>query len=145
MGDADVPPDVPTDLVALLRSVCADLPEAYEEAAWTGVRWRVRGRTFAHVLTIADGWPPVYARAAGTGGPCCVLTFRAAGDELVALRSGGAPFFAPPWRSDEVGLVLDGSVDDDEVRELVVESYRVLAPQRLRRAMTPPDPPPDDE
>lgn len=128
MGDADVP----TEIVARLRAICLGLPEAYEEVAWTGVRWRVRGRTFAHVLTIADGWPPAYARAAGTDGPCCVLMFRAAGDELDALRNGGAPFFAPPWRSDEVGMVVAGPVDDDELRELLTESYRALAPPRLR-------------
>jgi hypothetical protein len=128
MGDADVP----TEIVARLCAICLGLPEAYEEVAWTGVRWRVRGRTFAHVLTIADGWPPAYARAAGTDGPCCVLMFRAAGDELDALRHGGAPFFAPPWRSDEVGMVVAGPVDDDELRELLTESYRALAPPRLR-------------
>jgi hypothetical protein len=35
------------------------------------------------------------------------------------------------WFSDLVGLRLDGTVDWDEVNELVTESYRVLAPKAL--------------
>ena len=125
----------PTDVVPLLldglRARCLRLPEAYEERAWVGVRWRVRGRTFAHVLTIANGWPPAYARAAGTGGPATVLTFRSAGPELDVLSGTGSPFFRTPWRPDEVGLLLAAAVDWDEVTELLTESYCALAPRKL--------------
>ena len=48
------------------------LPEAYEEQAWVGTRWRVGTRTFAHVLAVDSGWPPAYARAAGSDGPLTV-------------------------------------------------------------------------
>jgi hypothetical protein len=51
-------PDVPPETVAKLRSVCIGLPEAYEEEAWVGTRWRIRKRTFAHVLMADSGWPP---------------------------------------------------------------------------------------
>jgi hypothetical protein len=123
--------DVPLDIVAELRPVCLGLPEAYEEPAWVGTRWRIRKRTFAHVLTVDSGWPPAYARAAGTNGPITVLTFRSSGQELNALRSAGHPFFGPRWRADEVGMVLDAAVDWDEVAELLTESYCVLAPKKL--------------
>lgn len=126
-------PDVPSGALGELRSVCLGLPEAYEEPAWTGTRWRVRGRTFAHVLEIRAGWPPAYARAASTDGPSWVLMFRASGPELDALRNMGPPFFAPRWRSDEVGLVLTHDVDWREVAELVTESYRLQAPRNLGR------------
>jgi YjbR protein len=96
-----------------------------------GTRWRIRKRTFAHVLTIDTGWPPAYARAAGANGPITVLTFRSSGPELNALRNTGHPFFAPVWRADEVGMVLDEGVDWDEVAELLTESYCLLAPKRL--------------
>jgi predicted DNA-binding protein (MmcQ/YjbR family) len=119
------------DVVAAVRAVCRALPEVVEEEAWVGTRWRVRGKTFAHVLTIEDGWPPAYARAAAMDGPAVVLMFRSTGDELAALREGGPPFFAPPWRADEVGLVLEGDVDWDEVRELLTESYCACAPAKL--------------
>ena len=69
-------PQVPNAILARLRKACLALPEAHEEQAWVGTRWRIRKETFAHVLMIAEGWPPVYARAAGTDGPVCVLTFR---------------------------------------------------------------------
>ena len=118
-------------MIDAIRSVCLALPEAYEEEAWVGTRWRVRGKTFAHVLRIDDGWPPAYARAAATNGPADVLMFRATGEELAALREGGAPFFGPPWRADEVGLVLDENVDWAEVAELLTESYCAQAPAKL--------------
>lgn len=60
--------DVPADVVSNIRSVCLRLRDAYEERAWVGVRWRVRKRTFAHVLVVDAAWPPAYARAAGTDG-----------------------------------------------------------------------------
>ncbi|MGQ0803449.1 MAG: MmcQ/YjbR family DNA-binding protein [Actinomycetota bacterium] len=123
--------DVPLEIVAKLRSVCLGLPEAYEEPAWVGTRWRIRTRTFAHVLTIDSGWPPAYARAAGTNGPITVMMFRSSGPELNALRNAGHPFFGPRWRADEVGMVLDAVVDWDEVAELLTESYCALAPKRL--------------
>ena len=123
--------EVPPELVHRIGAVCRPLPEVVEEAAWVGTRWRVRGKTFAHVLQIADGWPPAYARAATTNGPVVVLMFRSTGEELAALRDGGAPFFAPPWRADEVGLVLGDAVDWDEVRELLAESYCAQAPTTL--------------
>jgi hypothetical protein len=102
-----------------------------EEQAWTGTRWRVRGRTFAHVVVIAEGWPGSYASAAGTDGPATVLTFRSSGPELDVLRRVGPPFFAPVWRSDEVGLRLGPATDWDEVAELLTDSYCVQAPKRL--------------
>ena len=119
------------ELVAAFRAVCLALPDAYEEQAWVGTRWRVRGRTFAHVLTIEDGRPAGYARAAASDGPLTVLMFRSSGPELEALRNVGHPFFAPVWRGDEVGLVLDGSVEPAEIAELLTESYCIQAPKTL--------------
>ena len=124
-------PDVPAATVAALRTVCLGLPDAYEEQAWVGTRWRIRTQTFAHVLVIDSGWPPAYARAAGSDGPVTVLTFRSTGAELNALAHADHPFFKPVWFPDIVGMVLDADVDWDEVGELVTESYCALAPRRL--------------
>ena len=124
-------PDVAPEIVAALRSVCTALPEAYEEQAWVGTRWRVRKKTFAHVLFIDSGWPPAYVRAAGSDGPMTVLTFRSSGPELEALRDAGHPFFKPVWWTDIVGMVLEPDVDWAEVAELVTESYCALAPKKL--------------
>jgi hypothetical protein len=122
--------DVPEEILVKLRSLCLALPEVVEETAWVGTRWVVRKRTFAHVLVVADGWPPAYARAVGSDGPHVLLMFRSSGDELDVLRNAAHPFFAPVWRSDEIGMVLD-DVDWEHVAELVTESYRAQAPKRL--------------
>jgi hypothetical protein len=55
--------DVAPEVLRELRSVCLGLPEVYEEPAWAGTRWRIRKRTFAHVVAVEDGAPPAYARA----------------------------------------------------------------------------------
>jgi hypothetical protein len=119
------------DAVERIRAICSRLPETEQQEAWTGTRWQVRSRTFAHVLEIVDGWPPAYVRAAGTEGPSVVLTFESSGDELDALTHLGHPFFKPVWRTGVVGMLIDATTDWTEVAELVTESHRMLAPRRL--------------
>ena len=119
------------ETVARVAAICADLPDAVEEDAWVGTCWRIRTKTFAHVVPIEDGRPDAYATAAATTGPATVLTFRAAGDELEGLAAIGPPFFKPVWFRDIVGLIITDEVDWEEVAELVTESYCLLAPKRL--------------
>jgi YjbR len=123
-------------VLAKLRSICLGLPDAYEEAAWAGTRWMVRKRNFAHVLEIVDGWPPAYARAAGSDG--VVLTFRTSDVVRDGLRGAGARFFVPVWgtrwATKVVGLKLGPRVDWNEVAALVEQSYRLLAPRRQHRS-----------
>lgn len=123
--------DVPDKIVDRLRTVCLRLPEAYEEPAWVGTRWRVRKYTFAHVLTIESGRPPAYARAMDADGPAIAVTFRLPLSELDALAGSGHPYFRARWGRDVAGMVLDADVDWDEVAELLIESYCVLAPKKL--------------
>lgn len=122
--------DVPPEIVAALRSACLRLPEVHEEQAWAGRRWRIRNRTFAHVLTVDSG-----GRQSRGGEPSdalvTVLTFRSSGPELDALRRAGHPFFRPGAPASAVGMVLDAATDWDEVGELVTESYCLLAPKKL--------------
>jgi hypothetical protein len=132
--------DVPPAVVERLRRMCLALPDAYEETAWVGIRWCIRKKTFAHVLAIDEQWPPAYARAAAATGPLVVLTFKAHGEELDVLREHGRPFWAPQWRADEVGLVIDDTTDWGDVAELVTESYCVLAPKRLAAQVERPTP-----
>ena len=123
------------DVVARIASTALTLPDAYEEDAWTGVRWRVRGRTFAHVLVAQEGYTSAYRDMTGVTDPTTVLTFRAAGDELLALTHAGPPFYQPPWSPTVVGMVLDDDTDWAEVSELVTESYVFCAPRKLRREL----------
>jgi YjbR len=112
--------DVPVETLAGLRSVCRGLPESVEKQVWAGTQWRIRNRMFAHVLTIDFD-----------DGPVTVMTFRSSGPDLDALRGAGHPFFRPAWGANLVGMVLDTGVNWDEVTELLIESYCVLAPRKL--------------
>jgi hypothetical protein len=147
--DVTEPGDVPAELLARLRPICLGLPEAYEEPAWVGIRWRVRTRTFAHVLTIDPDRQAVYARAVRTDEPVCVLTFRSPGSEIAALLATGYPFFKAGWGEDVVVMMLApesgrsevdwSEVDWSEVAELITDSYCVLAPKKLAaRVVAPP-------
>ena len=112
--------DVPAEVLAEVRSICRGLPETVENPSWAGTQWRVRKRTFAHVLAVdfADG-------------PVTVVTFRSSQPELDALRRSGHPFFQPAWGADAVGMVLEPGVDWSDVAELLTESYCTQAPRRL--------------
>lgn len=124
-------PQVPSEVLSRLRLTCLDLPEAYEEPAWVGTRWMVRKKNFAHVLMVDSGWPPAYARAAGSPGPACVLTFRAPPAALDTPRFAHAPYFRPVWWPNIAGMTIDGATDWDEVASLLVRSYCLLAPRKL--------------
>jgi predicted DNA-binding protein (MmcQ/YjbR family) len=126
--------DAPAEVVAAVRPACMALPEAYEERAWAGVRWRIRTRTFAHVFDVDS--------AAGT---TTILTFRSQGEELDVLRNSGHPFFRAGWGVDVMGMVVDGSTDWGEVAELVTESYCLLAPKKLVALVDRPAVPADEE
>ena len=113
--------EVPAEIVRRVRAACAHLPEAYEEAAHAGVRWRIRGLTLVHVNAVVR-----------ESGPVTYMTFHAAGEELEALVAMGDPFY-PGWGDGLVAMVLreGGSTDWAEVRELLTESYCLLAPKKL--------------
>jgi predicted DNA-binding protein (MmcQ/YjbR family) len=130
--------EVPEPIIDRLRAICAELPEAREEQAWVGTRWRIGKQTFAHMVRIADGYPPAYAKASGTDGPVTVLTFQSSGEELQALSNVGHPYFRPPWRPGIVGMLVADDTEWDEVAELVTESYCLLAPQRLAQRVARP-------
>ena len=122
-------------VVARLAAFALTLPEAHEEDAWTGVRWRIRTRTFAHVMVAQPGFESSFRDLTGIAEPTTVLTFHATGDELLALAHAGLPFYRPPWSPTIVGMVIDADTDWREVAGLVIESYRCCAPQKLVRRL----------
>jgi hypothetical protein len=131
----------PAQLLARIRSICLRLPEACEEEAWVGTRWMIRKRNFAHLVEIAGGRPPAYARAASSDGPLVVLTLRTTDVLRDVLRDAGPRFFVAEWGTrwgtKVVGVKLHGRVDWGEVETLVVESYRLLAPAKLAAELGP--------
>jgi hypothetical protein len=65
------------------------------------------------------------------GKPVPLLVLRAGPDEREALLSTGHPFFASRAGRDRIGGLLTDDTDWEEIRELVTESYRILAPKKL--------------
>lgn len=122
------PPDA---IVDKIRLICGDLPDVVEEAAWTGTRWCIRAKNFAHVVMIDGGWPPAYAAAAGDDGPVCVLTFRTPGPAADTARFARSPFFLPTWWRDIAGIRVHADSDWDDIEPLLVASYCTLAPKSL--------------
>lgn len=110
-------PDVPLAWVERLRAVLEVFPECREEAAWTGVRWRVGSATVAHVF---GGEDQLFR-----------ITFRAEPEEVLAFEHLGAPYFKGEWGGNVVGVLLDDDTDWDELAELLTDSYCLQAPQRL--------------
>ena len=122
--------DVDPDVLDRLGERCLALPEAWDEPAWTGHRFLVRKKNFAHVFAICDE----------DGEAKTILAVRSPDDERDALLATGHPFFLLGWGRDAVGMVLDDDTDWDEVTEIVTESYCVLAPKKLVTLVDRPEP-----
>lgn len=108
---------VPDVWLERVGAVLDALPETTRDRAWTGLRWKVRGSTVAHVFGGED--------------QLIRVTLRAPMDEVAAFEHLGHPYFRVGRTGDAVGLVLDEGTDLQELRELLVESYCVQAPTEL--------------
>src|SRR3954453_7940515 len=104
--------DVAPEILDRVRECCLGLPDVSEEPAWTGRRFMVRRRNFAHVFSMCE---------AG-GNVVTMMAFRSPDEERNVLVASGHPFFFLGWGRNAVGIVLDGHTDWDEVQELVTES-----------------------
>lgn len=71
------------------------------------------------------------AREDAAGKPMPLLILRADPDEREALLSIGHPFFASRASRDRIVVLLSDDTDWDEIRELVIGSYRIIAPTKL--------------
>jgi len=65
------------------------------------------------------------------GKPVPLLVLRAGPGERDALLAIGHPFFASRAGRDRIAVMLTDETDWDEIRELVTDSYRILAPKKL--------------
>ena len=66
-----------------------------------------------------------------TGEPVPLLVLRADPDEREALLSNGHPYFASRAGRDRIVVVLTVDTDWKDIRALVTESYRIVAPKKL--------------
>jgi hypothetical protein len=70
-----------------------------------------------------------------SGKPVPLLVLRADPFEREALLSAGHPYFVPRVGRGRIGVLLAEDTDWEEIRELVTDSYRVLAPNKLVRQL----------
>jgi YjbR protein len=120
--------EVPDDIFERISTLCLALPEVTVRVDASLTRERstahsfdIRRRSFC--LLVAVEGP--------TGKPVPLLVLRADPDERDALLSLGHPFHATRAGGDRIGVRLTAHTDWDEIRELVTESYRRLAPKKL--------------
>ena len=108
-----------------LRKLCLALPEAHEVEAWGEPTFRVRNKLFAMYADAGnhhgDGRPAVWCKA----GP---------GNQDLLVRAAPDRFFVPPYVGVRgwAGVQLDDATDWDELRELLRDGWRLIAPKRLR-------------
>ena len=111
-----------------LRKLCLALPEAHEVEAWGEPTFRVRNKLFAMYAAAnnhhGDGRQSVWCKAAK-------------GNQELRVRHAPKKFFVPPYvgPSGWVGVYLDGDVDWTELAELLADSYRLIAPKKLAKAL----------
>lgn len=110
-----------------LSAICLALSGAAREECGDHCAFTVRKKTFAYFLNNHHGDGIV-------GLSCKVLP----GDNTLLIASDPARFYMPAYVGPRgwVALRLDrGEVDWDEVRELVIGSYRLVAPKTLARQL----------
>jgi hypothetical protein len=107
-----------------VRAICADLPECEVEGTQHH-KLTVRGKTM--------GWHTVDHQGDGR----VAITLKAVkGENAQLVAEDPGKFFMPPYMAPHgyVGIYLDaGPVDWDEVREFIVDAYRLAAPKSLAK------------
>ena len=127
-------PEPEPGIVARMGAIAMRLPEVHEQDAWTGVRWRIRQRTVAHVVALRDD-DAAERLGVTDGSPVTLVSLRSVGEERAALLAIGPPYLPSDWSDEVVNVLLGDDTDWEEMAELVTESYRLLAPARLVRVL----------
>jgi predicted DNA-binding protein (MmcQ/YjbR family) len=110
-----------------LSKICLALPESTREIMGDHASFRVRKKVFVYFLNDHHGDGIVSVA-------CKVL----AGDNAALAKSDPSRFYLPAYVGPRgwVALRMDvGKVEWDEVTELVMTSYRLVAPKTLTRTL----------
>jgi YjbR len=120
--------EVPQDIFEQVSALCLALPEVTVRVDPS----LIRARSTAHSFEIRRrSFCLLIALESPTGEPVPLLVLRADPDERDELLSIGHPFFAPRGGRGRIGVRITADTDWEEIRELVTDSYRTLAPQKL--------------
>jgi len=109
-------------------ALCLALPEVTVRVDAS----RVKARSTAHSFDIRRrSFCLLVAVESRTGQAVPLLVLRVDPDDREALLANGHPFFPARSGRDRIVVRLTDDTDWEEIRELVTESYRVLAPKKL--------------
>ena len=123
-----------------LRKLCLSLPSTHEVEAWGAPTFRIQGgKIFAMYASAKDhhgkGQNSVWIKATRE-------------NQVLMIRAQPDRFFSPPYTgpSGWVGVYLDDDPDWDEVRELLHDGWRQIAPKKLlKETAEEPSPKPKDQ
>ncbi|HEX9705057.1 MAG TPA: MmcQ/YjbR family DNA-binding protein [Gemmatimonadales bacterium] len=110
---------------ARLRKLCLALPEAHEIRAWGEPTFRVKNKLFAMYASSGNhhghGRPAVWCKATSA-------------NQALMVEAAPDRFFVPPYvgPSGWVGVWLDRRPNWQLLADLLRDSYRLVAPKRLR-------------
>jgi hypothetical protein len=113
--------------LARVTEIARSLPESTRQLYGSHAQFQVRKRTFAYFLDNHHG-----------DGIVAITCKALPGDNKVLAEAQPARFYLPDYLAHKgwVALRLDvGKVDWDEVRELLLGSYALIAPKRLADLM----------
>ena len=111
------------EAIELLRQICLSFPEAVEKETWGHPTFRVNDKMFVACSTDDTAEP--------------TMTLKAPPGEQQLLLASSGRFFYPAYVGAKgwIGINLSDSTDWGEVRELVDDSYRLIAPKRLVKTL----------
>jgi hypothetical protein len=113
-------------LLGRLRAIIEELPETSEKLSHGSPTWWGGKKTFAtfHEGSYDEGRPAVWIKAGD-------------GVQKALVDADPDRFYRPKYLgpSGWVGMRLDAATDWDEVRELLVKGYRLVAPRRALRQL----------
>lgn len=104
------------------RRIMLSLPEAFEQEAWGEPTWRVKKRMFG-----------MFADNHHQDGRVAVWLPAPVGTQAYLVESEPEKFFSPPYVGCKgwIGVILD-EVSDEELRQLAVQAYCMVAPRKLQ-------------
>lgn len=122
------PVEIPRDIFELVSTLCLALPEVTVRVDES----HVRTRSTAHSFDIRRrSFCLLVASEPSSGTPVPLLVLRADPGDREALLAIGHPFYGSRAGHDRIRVLLTDDTDWEEIRELVTESYRILAPKKL--------------
>jgi hypothetical protein len=113
------------DVLEQIRGICLGLPEATEGAGVGSPSFRVREKIFAMQHPMNER-PSLWCKAPR-------------GMQETLVHNDPERYFVPPYVGQHgwIGLWLDVEVEWELVSDLIEESYRMTAPKRLIKLLSP--------